>query len=149
MSSESRSWRLRPARPDDYDAIVTVWTRSGLPTSPRGRDRREAFLVQLAHFPTSYVVATVKEQIVGVVLGTHDARKGWINRLAVLPEYQRRGVAADLIRAAEAALRDEGIDIVAALVEPDNLPSAELFRRMGYLTDVEVLYFRKRAHPDV
>ena len=36
-------------------------------------------------------VAEAGGELVGVVLGTHDGRKGWINRLAVAPAYQRRG----------------------------------------------------------
>ena len=88
------------------------------------------------------------DRIVGVVFGTHDQRKGWINRLAVLPAYRGRGVAKALVWAAEEAIRGHDIEILAALVEPDNAASLGLFRALGYRTDVPVVYFRKPSSPE-
>ena len=70
-------------------------------------------------------------------------RKGDINRLAIDPGYLRRGVATMLVQACESALRNRGIGIVAALVEPGHEASAALFRSLGYRTDVPVTYYRK------
>lgn len=140
---------IRPAAEDDYPDIVSVWRESGLSVRPQGRDRREAFVAQLARFPKSYLVAQAQGRVVGVVLGTHDGRKGWINRLAVLPAYQRRGVASALVAACEQALRASGIGITAALVEPHSAASAALFDRLGYATDVPVLYFRKLESSEI
>ena len=140
---------IRPAREEDYDQIVEVWTASGLPVRLSGREGPEAFSRQLEEFPGLLLVATDGDRVVGVVLGSHDHRKGWINRLAVIPSYRRRGVAAALLSACEAAIRAEGIEIFAALVEPENGPSCALFRRAGYRTDVAVEYFRKLSRPDV
>ena len=86
---------------------------------------------------------------VGVVLGSHDERKGWINRLAVMPEYRRRGIALSLADACDAAIRADGIEIVAALVEVNNDSSAALLEKLGYAADIPVTYYRKRAHPEV
>ncbi|RME40602.1 MAG: GNAT family N-acetyltransferase [Planctomycetota bacterium] len=140
---------IRPARADDYDAIVRCWEESGLSVRLRGRDARDAFLAQLEAFPTLYLVAEEAGRIVGTILGTHDRRKGWINRLAVIPSHRRRRIAARLVAACEEALRAEGIGIVSALVETDNHASAALFRRLDYRTDVEVIYFRKLFRPEV
>ncbi len=114
---------------------------------PQGREGKSAFLQQLDQFPDFYLVATVGERIVGVVLGTHDGRKGWINRLAVHPDDQRRGIASALVSACDKAIRARGISIVAALVESDNAASAALFEALGYREDVPVRYFRKLDHP--
>ncbi len=83
------------------------------------------------------------ERIVGVALGTHDGRKGWINRLAVQPDHRRQGIAAALVTACDTAIRGHGIGIVAALVESDNTASAAFFEALGYRADVPVHYFRK------
>ena len=88
-------------------------------------------------------------RIVGVVLGSHDHRKGWINRLAVLPEYRRRGMASVLMSACEAAIGAHGIEIVAALVESDNEASHAFFERLSYRADVPVRYYRKLSRPDI
>ena len=138
---------IRCATAEDYDQIVEVWSASGLKMSCDGRESEPAFRRQLAQFPDLYLVATDGDRSVGVVLGSHDHRKGWINRLAVLPEYRRRGVARALVSACDAAIRAHGIEIVSALVEPSNAASCDLFEKLGYRADMPVRYYRKPSHP--
>lgn len=140
---------IRPISPDDYDAVCDLWQAAGLSVRPRGRDAQPEFLKQLAAFPRGYLVAEHDGQIVGVVLATHDQRKGWINRLAVRPDFRRTGVARRLLAACEEALRTEGIGIIAALVEEKNAASAKLFADAGYASDIPVRYFHKRVRPDI
>ena len=127
----------------------TLWAAAGMPARLSGRDSREAFLRQLRHYPTTYLAAEHDGQLAGVVLGTHDQRKGWINRLAVHPACRRRGLARRLLRACEQALYDLDIEIVAALIEHGNFASAATFESAGYTADVPVHYYRKRRRPDI
>lgn len=138
---------IRRATIDDYERIAAVWRGCGLSCRTRGRDSEEAFRRQLQHFPDSYLVAVDGDRIVGVVLGSHDHRKGWINRLAVLPAYHRQGVATALVRACENALQSSGIEIIAAQVESDNDSSSALFEHLGF-SEYEVRYYRKLSNPD-
>jgi ribosomal protein S18 acetylase RimI-like enzyme len=140
---------IREMRERDLPAVQDLWRDAGLPAKPAGRDSTPALRDQLPHFPTTYLVAEHEGRIVGAILGTHDFRKGWINRLAVHPEYRRLGLAHRLTAACEAALHSLGIEIIAALVERDNEPSAAFFRGTDYRTDVPVHYFRKLRRPDV
>ena len=139
---------IRPATAADYQQIAKVWAASGLEVSLHGRESEEAFRRQLEQFPDLYLVATDDDAVVGAVLGSHDHRKGWINRLAVLPGYRRRGIAGALALACDAAIRAHGIEIVATLIEPDNVASCALFEKLGYRTDVPARYYRKLSHPD-
>lgn len=138
---------IRPATVADYDAIVQVWSACGLSVSDGGRDGLESFARQCSRFGDLYLVAEIGDTIVGVVLGSHDERKGWINRLAVLPDERRRGIGARLVVACDKAIRAQGIEIVAALVEPSNPESCTLFEKLGFRTDVAVRYFRKLSRP--
>ena len=140
---------LRRAKPEDYSEIVKVWRASGLSVRLQGRESEEAFRRQLERFSDLYLVAIDGDRIVGVVLGSHDHRKGWINRLAVLPDYRRRGLALALMSACEAAIGAHGIEIVAALVESDNTASHVFFEGLGYRADVPVRYYRKLSRPDI
>ena len=138
---------IRRVAAGDYEALVALWAVSGVDLEIQGRESRPAFLRQLERFPDLYLVATEGERIVGVVLGTHDGRKGWISRLAVHPECRRRGIAAALVTTCDTAIRVHGIGIVTALVEQGNAASAALFEGLGYRADVPVLYFRKKDRP--
>jgi GNAT superfamily N-acetyltransferase len=85
----------------------------------------------------------------GAVIVNHEGRKGWINRLAVRPGARRTGIARILVRACEQWLHDEGIGLVAALVERDNTGSQALFAACGYDRDDTLVYFRKVESEDV
>jgi GNAT superfamily N-acetyltransferase len=133
---------------DDYDAIIGLWKEAGLQsTRLRGRDSRDAFAAQLAAGQRAIGLDDAG-QLVGVVLVTHDTRKGWINRLAVHPDHRRRGYAAQLIAAAEQELRKMGFQIFAVLIEADNKASQEMFAQEGYRTS-EVVYMSKRDSDDI
>jgi len=86
-------------------------------------------------------------KLVGVVLATHDGRKGWINRLAVLPDFRRSGAGAKLVEAAERSLYGIGLTVVAALIEHQNEASLGLFKSKGYHVH-DVYYVSKRETPD-
>jgi len=95
-----------------------------------------------------YLGAFDGHRLVGAVLGTHDTRKGWINRLAVHPDYRRRGIARRLVRFAERELRKQGLEMFAALIEPRNAASEAVFRHLGY--DVILIrYARRKIHRGV
>ena len=135
---------LRELRLEDYEAMIALWERVGLPYRPRGRDSREEIAAQMARDPGLFLGAFAGERLVGVVIGSDEGRKGWINRLAVDPEYQRRGLGRRLVEEVERRLRARGRKIVAALVEDRNETSLEFFQRLGYKLDRSILYLSKR-----
>lgn len=136
--------KVREAGVGDYDRIVGVWLSAGLPFRPEGRDSRESIRAELGRGCSVFLLAEVDARPVGVVLGTHDGRKGWINRLAVVPEYRRVGLARRLVGGVEIWLESQGIEICAALIESENQDSKSFFAQMGYQNDPEIQYFSKR-----
>jgi len=130
----------------DYDRLLALWQQAGLHSlKPQGRDSRDSLDQQLASGVQTIQGLEVDGQLVGAVVATHDSRKGWINRLAIHPDHRRRGYGARLIAAAEGALRDQGMHVIAALVESDNPASLALFRKVGYVEiDTGIHYLTKR-----
>jgi len=142
LARGSREVRIRPLRLKDYDAVIDLLAASKMNPHVRGRDSPAAFRRQLAAHPTTYLGAFDGDRLVGCVFGTHDARKAWINRLAVNPDYRRQGVASRLVTEAERGLRRQGMDMFSALIDADNRASAALFRSLGY--DVTKLYYARK-----
>ncbi len=133
--------------PGEYDEILTLWARAGLPARPEGRDAPEAFRKQHDGGLQRAVGIRAEGLLVAVAILTHDGRKGWINRLAVDPDYRRAGYARALIEEAERWFNEEvGVEVSSALIHSHNDASRALFAEMGYET-VDVVYVRKLARP--
>ena len=136
---------------DDYDRLLSLWQQAGLHSlRPQGRDSREAIARQLESGLQTIIGLEVDGRLVGAIVTTHDGRKGWLNRLAVVPDMRRRGYARRLIEAGEERLHEQGMQVVAALVESDTPASLVLFRRAGYVEiDPHIHYLTKRTSEDV
>lgn len=132
----------------DYDAVAEVWNDSGLPVKPRGRDSEENVRRQMEGEGTIYLVAESEGTIVGVLLATHDSRKGWLNRLAVRPEWRGKGVATALVRQAEEELGAVGVRVYSVLVHEENERSRHLFSHLGYKEHDDIVYLSKRIEDD-
>jgi len=129
----------------DYDQMLKLWERAGLPIKPKGRDSKTMTAKQMREFPEFFLGAFAGDRLVGVVIGSYETRfKGWINRLAVDPEYQRQGFAQRLVKKMEDALRKHGAEIICALIETPNKESENLFQKMGYKAHKDILYLSKR-----
>ncbi len=140
--------RIRPLRRSDYDAMIALFRVCGLNPKTKGRDSLRSFTTQLRRNADWYLGAFDGDRLVGTVLGTHDTRKGWVNRLAVDPQYRRRAIAARLVRRCELLLRKNGVDMFAALVEPENEASAAFFKSQGY-DILPIIYARKKRRESV
>lgn len=145
----SDSLTIRTLTAADYDAVRALWEAAGLHVKPVGRDSREAFAAQIASGCQTVIGLENDGQLIGVVLATHDSRRGWINRLAVHPAHRRRGLALRLIAEAERHFHALGLHVIAAHVETWNEASLALFQRAGYLPADHVIYFSKRERQDV
>ena len=138
---------IREFTMDDYEQVTALWTEAGIHYRPNGRESRIRMAKELKAGQAIFLVAVADRRIVGVVLGTHDGRKGWINRLAVTKDFRRQNVASKLVAAVEMRLNALDINITACLIEPENLVSRTFFSKLGY-TIAPVEYFSKKQYPD-
>ena len=120
-----------------------------MPYKPAGRDRKESIAREIKKDGAIFLVGEINGEIVGSAFGTHDGRKGWINRVAVRPIYQRQGVAAKLVREVERRLEAMGIGIIACLIEDWNKDSIKFFKKIGYHGHKDIIYFTKRKEPEI
>jgi DNA polymerase III epsilon subunit family exonuclease len=140
---------IRPMRGDELPAMRDLWVAARLTHKPKGRDRMERLAAEMESGRAAFIGAYLDSQLVGTVIATDDGRRGWINRLAVHPDYRGRDIARALIRAAESYLRGLGIAVLDALIDADNEASRQLFNSEGYVQVPDILYFTKRPSRDV
>jgi ribosomal protein S18 acetylase RimI-like enzyme len=139
---------LRTLSPGDYDGIIEVWNCAGLPFKPLGRDSPAEIERQMALDPEMWLGCFIEGKLVGAVIGSYDSRKGWLNRLAVVPECQGKGCAKALVEEMEKRLRARGFAIFAVLIEDGHDASMALFKKAGYEV-LDISYLRKRDNPDI
>ena len=133
----------------DYHKLIHIWNSAGLPYKPHGRDSEKSIEAELKRGVGKFLFAIIDKVYVAVVLVTHDGRKGWINRVAVIPEYRNRGIAKQLVNAAEIWLDKEGIEIYACQIEGYNQDSFEIFKKLGYIPFEGMHYMTKRKYPEI
>jgi ribosomal protein S18 acetylase RimI-like enzyme len=139
---------LRDFRIEDYDQVVSLWRTCGLLFRPSGRDGMERIAKEIEKPTALFLVVECEGKIVGTLFGTTDGRKGWINRLAVRPDHQRRGLAKRLIKEMEARFEARGLEVFSCLIEDHSDSSMRLFEEIGYTEDLSVHYFSKRLNKD-
>lgn len=140
---------FEPYKKGDYNKLIDLWEKAGLPYKPKGRDSEESIEKEVLLESNLYLFALLGEKTVGSILVTHDGRKGWINRVAVLPEYRRKGIARKLVKAGEEWLDSKGIYIYACLIEGYNKDSFETFKKMDYIPFEGIHYLTKRKFPEI
>jgi len=133
----------------DYEEMTQLWSKARLPFKPKGRDSRKSIATEMGANPEFFLGAFEGNRLVGTVILSCDMRKGWINRLAVDPDYRHRGIAKALIVESEKALRKHGVRIFCALIEDYNAASRELFKECGYVEHRDIIYFSKRDSAEV
>ena len=139
---------IRQFRIEDYEQVIELWQKAHLPHKPKGRDSKDEIERELRADNAIFLVAEEKGRLIGSIFGTHDGRKGWINRVASAPAYQRQGIARTLVSEAEKWFQKMGIKIIACLIEDWNTESIVFFEKIGYTRHHDILYFTKRESPD-
>ncbi len=111
---------IRILGPESVPATQQLWRQSGLAFPPDGRDSEELLTRELADTDTFLIGAFEGDRLVGVALGTNDGHRGWISRVAVVPDRHGAGFGRALIRVCEAIFESRGIGIVTTLVDDEN-----------------------------
>ena len=82
--------------------------------------------------PTSLLVAELDGKAIGNVFIMEDGWMALIFHLAVRKEYQHKGIGTELLKAAEAYLKDKGYEEVQIVVREANPELQDYYEKLGY-----------------
>jgi ribosomal protein S18 acetylase RimI-like enzyme len=123
---------IRQAHVGDCSAVLQLWQHAGV-TPPSNSDSLPGLARLMDCAGSVLLVATVDGRIAGSVIGGWDGWRGNIYRLAVAPEYRRRGIARRLVKEVSRALFDNGAERIGALVEHEHSWAVKFWESLGEL----------------
>lgn len=144
--------------PPVFELGTRLFTAEDWPTLYRAWDDHD--LTQL--FASSAETCLVAEKadsrrIIGFALGSMMEkprsawRYGWVEWLAVAPRYQRKGIAARLMRQMTHRFIARGARMVLVDTDEANTKALALFRKLGFANELRHVYLSWNLddHPDV
>ena len=130
--------------PDDYLPVVDLWERSEPGIQVGRSDTPDEITKKIQRDPDLFLVADYQEEIIGVVMGGYDGRRGMIYHLAVEKEYRQIGVGTALMEALEDRLREKDCLRSYLMVRKDNA-ATQFYEKNGWQT-LDIFVYGKDIH---
>jgi ribosomal protein S18 acetylase RimI-like enzyme len=94
-----------------------------------------------------FLVGAVEGKVVASVMVGYEGHRGWINYLAVSPDFRKKGFGRRMMEEAERLLRAEGCPKINLQVRTSNGDVIAFYRAIGFLQD-DVVSLGKRLEHD-
>jgi len=137
---------IREARSDEVEAILALWQATG--SGPSITDTREHLAMVTEKAPDLFLVAQAGGRLVGSIIGGWDNWRGHIYRLAVHPDFRRRGLARALTDEIERRLRARGARRIYALAATKQEMGVKFWESLPYEKSKDVPYVRTFPAPE-
>lgn len=129
----------------DEGAVIALWNACGL-VVPHNNPKRDIER-KLRVNPELFLVGELDGKIIASCMAGYEGHRGWINYLAVHPEYQRNGFAREIMQRAEELLRSAGCPKINLQVRSTNAAVIAFYEGLGFIQD-NVASLGKRLEHD-
>ena len=128
-------------RPEFQDAVVDLWRKCNLivPQNDPVEDIRKKLDFQ----PDLFFIGLLDSKVIGSIMVGYEGHRGWMNYLAVLPEFQRRGYGGKLVQKAVDELKKIGCLKLNLQVRRSNTSVIDFYKHLGFKED-DVVSLGKR-----
>ena len=136
---------IRPFQTEDEASVVSLWQLCELtvPWNNPYKDIARKLKVQ----PELFLVGMLDSLLIATVMGGYDGHRGWINYLAVHPDFQGQGYAQQVMENVESELRKRGCPKINLQIRSGNARVMAFYQKLGF-TDDQVLSMGKRLEED-
>jgi ribosomal protein S18 acetylase RimI-like enzyme len=128
---------IRDCKLEDIDAVLDLWRQAQ--ATPSVTDNADNLRRAITAGPANVLLAEIQRRVVGSIIGTFDGWRGNIYRLAVHPDWRRRGIARALVAEVEKRLLQQGAKRVTALVEKNHAWATGFWQAVGYGIDDRIV----------
>ncbi len=136
---------IRKFKRNDEKYIIELWDLCNLivPSNNPIQDIKRKMTVN----PHLFLVGEIDGRIISSVMGGYDGHRGWINYLAVHPEYRRNGHGKKLMINIEALLKKNGCPKINLQIRANNNDVIKFYQGIGFIDD-KVISLGKRLTED-
>lgn len=126
-------------------SVIALWKECGL-TTPQN-DPSKDIERKLKVDPDLFLVGLLEGKVIASVMGGYEGHRGWINYLAVKPDYQGQGYGQAIMQAVEGRIRAKGCPKINLQVRTTNESVIRFYASLGYGND-NVIGLGKRLEHD-
>jgi len=129
--------KIRKLDISEIQEVIEIWKICGLLHPPN--DSVDEIKIKISFQPELFLVGEVNSKIIATIMLGFEGRRGWINSLCVLPEYQGMGHGGDLVQYGMEVLRKLGAPKINLLIRPTNTKVKEFYKKLGFETEEAIL----------
>ncbi len=136
---------IRPFQTEDEDALVALWKMCELtvPWNNPHKDIARKLQVQ----PELFLVGILGNSLIATVMGGYEGHRGWINYLAVHPDFRENGYGQEIMNSVETKIREMGCPKINLQIRTGNDKIASFYQKLGFTND-HVVSMGKRLEAD-
>ena len=131
---------IRKMTIQDYEKVYELWMSCKNMGFNDIDDSKEGISRFLERNPNTSFVAIENEKLIGIILGGHDGRRGYIYHLSVNENYRKNGIGSELVKNCLDAFKQEKISKVALLVFKYNEVGNSFWEKQGFILREDINY---------
>lgn len=116
---------------EDYEPVINLWHETdGIVLSDT--DEMEPMKIFLHRNPGLSLVAYIENTLAGVILCSHDGRRGYLHHLAVKKEYRNQKIGSTLVKKCLKKISEEGIKKCNIFILDENDKGMKFWEKNGF-----------------
>ena len=137
---------IRSFQQEDEVPSIKLWEKCELVVAWNDPSKDISRKVQLD--PEGLLLGWYDNSLIASVMAGYEGHRGWINYLAVDPEYRRKGLGKTMMKAAETYLEQFECPKINLQIQAQNHQVIEFYKSIGFLQE-DVINMGKRLIPDL
>ena len=124
----------------DYEKVYALWMSCKNMGFNDIDDSKEGITRFLERNPNTSFVAIENDELLGIILGGHDGRRGYIYHMSVAENHRKKGIGSSLVEKCLESFKNEKISKVALLVFKYNETGNAFWEKQGFILREDVNY---------
>ena len=124
----------------DYEKVYALWMSCKNMGFNDIDDSKEGIARFLERNPNTSFVAIENDELLGIILGGHDGRRGYIYHMSVAENQRKKGIGSSLVKKCLESFKNEKISKVALLVFKYNETGNAFWEKQGFILREDVNY---------